>query len=190
MIGDHPSSPLSSNEFSNFVDSFDDFVDERLEKWRNSPIASRLFTSASHLGDFSLIWHIAAAARGVTSERRAAQALAVSALLGTESLIVNQGIKRLFRRERPTQSGDDRFEIRTPSTSSFPSGHASSAFFAATLLTTLDGKRSIPMWITMASVVATSRAYVRIHHASDVIGGAVVGVGLGLLARPLIRRMR
>lgn len=171
------------------IETFDTFVDERLETLRHSPTAARIFTSASHLGDFSLIWHIAATARGVTSDRKAAQAVALSALLGAESLIVNQGLKRLFRRQRPTESGDDRFAVRTPSTSSFPSGHASSAFFAATLLTTLDGKKSAPAWFGLASVVATSRAYVRIHHASDVVGGAAVGLGLGLLARRLIKRL-
>lgn len=179
-----------SSGVSAWVEAFDARADEILESWRDSPVAARVFSSASHLGDFSLIWHIASAARGVTSERRANQGFALSALLGLESLIVNQGIKRLFRRERPTQSGDERFEVRTPSTSSFPSGHASSAFFAATLLTALDGRRSAPVWFGLASVVATSRVYVRIHHASDVVGGAVVGSVLGLLARPLIRRLR
>jgi len=80
--------------------------------------------------------------------------------------------------------------VRTPSTSSFPSGHASAAAFAATVLTTLDGKKSAPLWFGLAGIVGTSRAFVRIHHASDVIGGAVVGVGLGLLVRPLVKRLR
>lgn len=179
----------NTDEFRTLVDSFDTRCDEELESLRNSPIAAHVFTSASHLGDFSLIWHIIAAARGVSSDRRATQALALSALLGIESLIVNQGIKRLFRRNRPTESGDERFDVRTPSTSSFPSGHASAAFFAATLLTSLDGRRSAPAWFGIASVIATSRAFVKIHHASDVVGGAVVGLGLGLLARPVLRRL-
>jgi undecaprenyl-diphosphatase len=128
--------------------------------------------------------------RGLTSAKRADQAFVLSVLLGAESLIVNQGVKRLFKRERPTDSGDDRFEVRTPSTSSFPSGHASAAAFAATVLTTLDGKKSAPLWFGLAGIVGTSRAFVRIHHASDVIGGAVVGVGLGLLVRPFVKRLR
>jgi membrane-associated phospholipid phosphatase len=184
---------MTKPEFSDLLqnlEGFDTRVDEHLEALRDSPVAARVFTSASHLGDFSLIWHIVASARGVTSERRAAQALALSALLGAESLIVNQGIKKLFRRQRPTESGDERFDVRTPSTSSFPSGHASSAFFAATLLTSLDGRRSAPMWFGLASVVATSRVFVRIHHASDVIGGAIVGLGLGILARPLVKGLK
>ncbi|MEY3679525.1 MAG: hypothetical protein RL547_137 [Actinomycetota bacterium] len=172
------------------VARFDRRVDERLETLRESPIAGRVFTSASHLGDWSLIWHTVGALRGLTSQRRADQAIVLSVLLGVESLVVNQGVKRLFRRERPTDSGDERFTVRTPSTSSFPSGHASAAVFAATVLTTLDGKRSAPLWFGLAAVVGTSRAFVRIHHASDVIGGAAVGLGLGLLARPLVKRLR
>ncbi len=73
-----------------------------------------------------------------------------AALVGAESLVVNQGIKRLFRRTRPTEAGDDRFPVRRPTTSSFPSGHASSAAFAATVLTGWDGKRLAPLWWTMA----------------------------------------
>jgi len=34
-------------------------------------------------------------------------------------------------------------------------------------------------------VVSTSRAYVKIHHASDVVAGAAIGIGLGVLARRL-----
>ena len=184
------SSITTSSLFGERVDHFDEQVDELLEKWRSSPQLGQLFTSASHLGDFSLIWHLIGVARGLTSDRRAQQALVLSALLGAESLLVNQGIKRLFRRERPTISGDERFEVRTPSTTSFPSGHASSAFFAATVLSTWGGRRTAPMWFTVASVVAVSRAFVRIHHASDVIGGVVLGCGLGLIVRPFVRRFR
>jgi membrane-associated phospholipid phosphatase len=32
----------------------------------------------------------------------------------------------------------------------------------------------------LAAIVAFSRAYVRIHHASDVVGGVVVGLAIGL----------
>ena len=177
-------------DFGPRVAAFDTIVDERLEPLRHDPRAARVFTAASHLGDWSMIWHLVGVARGLTSSKRADQAIVLSALLGAESLIVNQGVKRLFKRERPTDSGDDRFEVRTPSTSSFPSGHASAAAFAATVLTTLDGKKSAPLWFGLAGVVGTSRAFVRIHHASDVIGGAVVGIGLGLLMRPLVKRLR
>jgi membrane-associated phospholipid phosphatase len=176
--------------FGQSVDAFDQRVDELLEIVRSSKTAGRVFLAASRLGDFSVVWHLIAAARATTSRKRASQGFALAALLGAESLIVNQGVKRLFKRDRPTSSGDDRFEVRTPSTSSFPSGHASAATFAAVVLTTLDGKKSAPLWFGLAAVVGTSRAFVRIHHASDVIGGALVGLVLGLAVRPIVKLLK
>jgi membrane-associated phospholipid phosphatase len=40
----------------------------------------------------------------------------------------------------------------------------------------------------VAAVVGVSRAYVRIHHASDVAGGALVGRLLGLVAWAAVGR--
>ena len=170
----------------NAVEVFDHTVDHALERVRTSRlhrVPDGMFRTASVLGDFSLVWHFAVAVRGLTSNHHANQAFIMWALIGLESLVVNQGIKRLFRRARPTTSGDPRLQVRTPSTSSFPSGHASSAFFAATVLIGWDGWAWAPLWLALAIIVATSRAYVRIHHASDVAGGVVVGVVLGIAAR-------
>jgi undecaprenyl-diphosphatase len=168
---------------------FDEWADEQLEHLRGNRVADFVFTNASHLGDFSVLWQLVALARGVTGKERERQALILSLLLGAESLLVNQGVKRLFQRVRPTESGDDRYDMRTPMTSSFPSGHASAAFFAATILTEWSGRRSAPLWFGLAGIVATSRAYVRIHHASDVVGGAVVGLALGAIAKRGLRAL-
>ncbi len=165
------------------VEAFDTSVDRTLERWRGKrrPI-DRLFHSASIIGDFSIIWHITGVLVGVFIAHRFTESLWFSALIGLESLIVNQGVKRLFRRTRPTETGDERFTVRKPRTSSFPSGHASAAFFAATLLTWWVGWGWAPLWFAMAAVVALSRAWVRIHHPSDVVGGVVVGLVLALAA--------
>jgi undecaprenyl-diphosphatase len=165
------------------VEAFDAWADAQLERVRGNPIADKVFNTASTVGDFSVIWHVVGVTRllGGGGDRRR-QEVVLAALLGAESVIVNQGLKRAFRRTRPTVSGDERYDVRTPTTSSFPSGHASSAMFAATVLTAWGGKRTAPFWFGLAAVVGTSRAYVRIHHASDVIGGAAVGLALGQLA--------
>ena len=163
------------------VDSFDAWADAQLERLRGNPVTDAVFKSASFLGDFSAIWHLVGIGRALVDHSVVRQSVTMSALIGAESLIVNQGIKRLFRRVRPTESGDERFPVRRPSTSSFPSGHASAAFFAASILTTATGRGVAPVWYSMAVVVATSRAYVRIHHASDVVGGAAVGAVLGVV---------
>ena len=95
--------------------------------------------------------------------------------------LLNQGIKRFFRRKRPTISGDKRFAVRTPRTSSFPSGHASSAFFAALLLTHWVHGWQIGLFYLFAVIIAFSRVGVRIHHASDVLAGALTGTLMGAI---------
>ena len=169
------------------VDAFDTWVDDALELLRGNPIADRVFTTASHVGDFSLIWHGISIVRAV-AKGRPDQIVVLAVMLGAESLIVNQGVKRLFRRERPTTTGDDRLQVRRPKTSSFPSGHASSAAFAAMVLSGWDGPKLGMLWWKIAAIVGISRAYVRIHHGSDVVAGAVVGTLLGLVGRRIAQR--
>lgn len=167
---------------------FDKWADDHLERLRGNSVADRVFPIATTLGEFSVIWHLTNGVRGITGIGRPKQIPTLAVLLSLESLVVNQGLKRIFRRTRPTTEGDPRFEIRRPLTSSFPSGHASSAAFTATVLTGWDGWRRAPLWWGLAGTVATSRAYVRIHHASDVVAGLVTGTVLGLGARRLLRR--
>jgi undecaprenyl-diphosphatase len=102
---------------------------------------------------------------------------------GIESIVVNAGIKSLFGRKRPVSDIQHPYPFRQPITSSFPSGHATAAFCAATLLS--EGDNLAPVYFALAAVVAASRIHTRIHHASDVVGGIVVGLLLGQLARRL-----
>jgi membrane-associated phospholipid phosphatase len=167
------------------IDAFDRACDELLDRLRSNRVLDRVMYSASILGDWSLIWHLIGTGRGVTSERRAGEAIRLSAVLAAESLIVNQGIKRLFGRRRPAFDGAHPHALRTPLTSSFPSGHASAAFCAAAILS--DHHRgAAPAWYALAALVSVSRPYVRAHHASDVVAGALVGVALGWVARRLV----
>jgi membrane-associated phospholipid phosphatase len=172
------------------VESFDARLDGWLEHLRGNAVADLIFPIASELGDFSLIWQLINAGRGTLGEREADASLVFAALLGLESLTVNQGVKRAFHRRRPTEAGDPRYPVRRPSTSSFPSGHASAAFFAATIFIARDGRRSAPVWLGLAGIIASSRAFVRIHHPSDVVAGAAVGALLGQGALAIMRGLR
>jgi undecaprenyl-diphosphatase len=168
---------------------FDAAADRILEPLRINKASIALFGFASFVGDFSIAWHVIGFVRAIGSTDRLQQALALSIALGVESLIVNQGVKRLFRRERPTTSGDDRFDVRTPSTSSFPSGHASSATFAAIILISFTGWPWGIAWVGVAVVIALSRVVVRIHHLSDIVGGIITGAVLGTIAVPIIQSL-
>ncbi|MGI8791597.1 MAG: phosphatase PAP2 family protein [Acidimicrobiales bacterium] len=166
------------------VAAFDNAVDRAvLERLRGRRWADRLFYAASELGDHGLIWLILGAARGLRSEHEWPAAVRLGIGVGVESVLVNIGIKSLFRRERPFFDGPRPFRLRTPRTSSFPSGHATSAFTAAALLS--DGDRMAPLYYGAAIVVAASRVHVKIHHASDVVAGVAVGMVLGRIGRKL-----
>ena len=164
-----------------WVDDVDVAVDDWWEQLRGNPVLDRVFYTASTAGDFSAVWHGYNLVRLATgaADRRGFVRLAVA--LGVESLLVNQVVKRMFERERPDHTSDRPHHLRTPSTSSFPSGHASSAAMAVTLLN--HRARGKPLTAALGAVVASSRVHVRIHHASDVVVGAMVGRALGLAWR-------
>jgi undecaprenyl-diphosphatase len=166
------------------VEEFDRRVDKELDRLRANPVADRVLYAATELGDFALIWHLIGVAKGLRSDRDAADTVRIASILGMESLLVNGVIKSFFRRTRPDWEQERSYRIRRPRSSSFPSGHASSAFTAAAVLSQ-STPRLRPLWYGTAVVVATSRAHVRIHHASDVVGGVVTGVVLGRIARRL-----
>ena len=167
------------SQFTSRIDQLDNQVDEWWERWRGIPMVDRLFFGASNLGDFSLIWHIVGGLRALPPGRKPGSAIRFSTLLGIESLLVNQGIKRLFVRNRPGSADENttKHRLREPVTSSFPSGHASAAFCASTVLANRSKFGS--MWHLVAAVVSCSRIHVRLHHASDVTAGACLGFLLG-----------
>jgi len=159
---------------------FDRAIDAAFDRIRGNPVADAVMYGASALGDHGLLWMGLAALRAVR-EHDPAEVVRVTAIMASESAIVNGGIKSIFRRVRPVLDGPRPFHLRIPLTSSFPSGHATSAFCAAAVLS--EGDRAWPAYYALATVVAASRIHVRIHHASDVVAGVAVGAVLGRLAR-------
>ncbi|MHB8245167.1 MAG: phosphatase PAP2 family protein [Acidimicrobiales bacterium] len=166
------------------VQHVDARVDNTFDRLRGQPLADRVFYTASALGDFGMIWVMLAlirALRGRPNDDRAALRAIIAT--GTESVLVNAGIKSLFGRGRPTSEIVHPHPFRQPLTSSFPSGHATAAFCAAVLLSDQDDLGLV--YFGGATVVAASRIHTKIHHASDVLGGIAVGTALGLIGRRL-----
>ena len=92
----------------------------------------------------------------------------------SQAIIVNQvwtqGLKLAIRRERPDHSNRV----------SFPSGHASNAFAAATVIARHYPRLSVPTF-GLASYIAVSRMAANKHHFSDIVAGAGFGYGVGRL---------
>lgn len=167
---------------SGLVAAFDARAETVVGRWRGRRGADLLFYSASAAGEFSLLWIALAlwrARRRTPDEVAAARRAIVAAV--AESLAVNGVLKALVGRKRPLAPVTHPLPFRQPLTSSFPSGHATAAFCGATLLA--EGQRAAPLYYGLAAVVAVSRSYVRIHHASDVVGGALIGLALGRVVR-------
>lgn len=158
-------------------------MEDAFDRLRGRAGADRVFYVASDVGDHSLIWLAIGGLRAVRSERDRHAAIRLGAALTLESALVNGVVKSAFRRRRPVFSGERPHHLRRPRTSSFPSGHASSATCALVLLA--DGDPLWPVYALVAAVVAASRLHVRIHHGSDVVGGVVIGGLLGLAIRRL-----
>ena len=158
------------------VDRIDDRIDSWWERLRGTPTIDRIFYTASEAADFSILWHTLGVAQALIRDDPRI-AIELSAALGIESALVNGPIKSLFRRSRPVEQRPRPHSLRQPRTSSFPSGHASAAMVAAALLSRRS--RFGLLWYGLAVIVALSRTHVRIHHASDVVGGATVGIALG-----------
>jgi membrane-associated phospholipid phosphatase len=162
---------------------FDDAVEARVERLRGNRVLDRVMYTASALGEGSLIWHLLGLLLVPLAGHTFHSSLRLSTILVVESVVVNLGIKQLFRRRRPEWTADQArpHRLRSPRSSSFPSGHASAAFTAAGVLSA-GGDHLWPVYYALAVVVAGSRPYVRIHHGSDVVAGALLGVGLAIVA--------
>ena len=165
-------------------------IDDAGNRWsgklRGSRWADGGASVLSNLSDYGVVWVLAAAwkaRRAGPARRRAVVALATA---GVASYVVNRAVKHAAGRSRP--DGEEVLRellpVRSPASSSFPSGHTLAAFCTATVLP--DGLPARRAAFAFAAAVAASRVHLRAHHASDVLGGAIIGAALGTLARPLV----
>jgi len=178
----HAGANLEADVEMSRIEALDARVDEIFARWRGNPVADRIFYTATALGDFGLLWLALGLIRVLRSRPGDTRAgLRAIVATGIESVVVNAGLKSLFRRRRPRPIEVHPLPFRQPLTSSFPSGHATAAFCAATLLS--EKEKRAPFYYAIALVVALSRIHTKIHHASDVAGGIAIGLMLGRIAR-------
>lgn len=102
--------------------------------------------------------------------------------IGT-SMVVSTVMKYTIKRSRPYEKYPDIKPLSDDFTSSFPSGHTTSAFCTATSLSLMYPKWYVivPSY-TYAVAVGYSRLHMGMHYPSDVIVGAIIGTGISFLS--------
>ncbi len=137
---------------------------------------------ATFLGNGGILWLTACACLLLRQQTRRAALTALLSLVFS-ALVCNAFLKNLVERARPFNKIPGlQFLIRKPHDFSFPSGHTSSSFAAATVFLAL-----LPMWagvtaLLIAMTIAFSRMYLGVHYPSDVFCGMVLGVLFGIAA--------
>ncbi|HEY2849195.1 MAG TPA: phosphatase PAP2 family protein [Gemmatimonadaceae bacterium] len=105
--------------------------------------------------------------------------LLAAVLLATT--VADYVVKPLVHRQRPfEQQPNIRVIGGRPEDPSFPSGHAANAFAAALVLARLLPQGRMVWWV-LALGIAASRVYLGVHYPTDVLGGALIGLGCGAL---------
>ncbi len=164
------------------LSAIDEAVDAAFEPLRGKPQIDNTAAVVSNLADYGLVWVALAALKARRSGPNRRRAIVALATAGFSSLVVSRMVKAAVARERPEDHLDA--TVRTPTSSSFPSGHTLAAFCTAFVLADSDLQTTIN--VGFATAVAASRVHLRAHHPTDVIGGAAIGSVLGLGLRPIV----
>jgi undecaprenyl-diphosphatase len=124
------------------------------------------------------------------AKRRCFPRAAVAAVLAvTTAAMLVTVLKDFTDRARPPVADSSIQPIGiVPESSSFPSGHAATAFAAAVAVALVYPRLGRPL-LALAVVVAVSRVYLGVHYVLDVAAGTMLGIAIGLMAGWFVRRL-
>ena len=161
-----------------FIERRDHRVMRRMNRWRAPRWIRYWMLAATRAGD-GWLWYslgIALLVFGGTQRFAAVGAAGSAALVGVGVFKI---LKRLSHRPRPCQIEPHCWSrVLPPDRFSFPSGHTMTAFSIALVLSYFYRGVELPLYF-MAASIAISRVVLGMHFLSDVLAGAILGVGLG-----------
>jgi undecaprenyl-diphosphatase len=107
----------------------------------------------------------------------------------TTSLVTTL-LKYVVQRDRPPAVVlDPKPLMEIPTTSSFPSGHTSSSFACAYVISRLAPRVAVFAYV-LAALIGFSRIYVGVHYPFDVLAGAVLGLVVAKALLTLLGALR
>ena len=173
--------------FPDCIQTFDISVLNWIQEHITNPFCDAVLSFISMLGDYGLLWIVAAVVMLFFKKTRKTGLMVGAALI--LGLIFGNGIlKNAIGRIRPYDLENAMVTtplIHKPSDLSFPSGHSLASFEFATVIFIRDKRFGIPLLI-LAALIAFSRIYFYIHFPTDIICGALLGVVNGILAALIV----
>ncbi len=156
-----------------------------------SPTLDVRLAHLSNAANYSRLWLGIAGIMALLGGRRQRRAAALGvAAIGVTSAVVNLAVKPAFVRDRPLRPNAVTSEaphVRMPDSTSFPSGHAASAFAFASAVGGELPAMALPLRV-LASAVAYSRVHTGVHYPADVVAGAIIGAAAGTVVHHIARR--
>lgn len=146
----------------------------------HNPVLDFLMPIITTLGNGGMLW-IALTAVLLIFRKTRRIAIVMGAALLLTAVVTSLILKPWIARPRPFATFPlVSMIIPEPSGFSFPSGHTSSSFAAATVLWFRSWKLALPATV-LASAIGFSRLYLFCHYPTDVFIGALVGAGAAVL---------
>jgi membrane-associated phospholipid phosphatase len=157
-----------------------------------TPTLDDSFRRLSNAANYSRLWLGIAAGIALFGSKRGRSAAVEGVLaIGVTSATINLCVKPLARRHRPDITATAQFgsrRVRMPESTSFPSGHAASAFaFAYAVGRHLPGL-AVPIRL-LAGGVAYSRVHTGVHYPGDVAIGSILGAGTAAMTATVVDRL-
>lgn len=151
-----------------------------IQEFVRCPVLDAILPKLTALGNGGAIWLLAGVVLLCTKKYRK-QGILLLGGLALGGLVGNVFLKHLVARPRPCWLDESvAMLIAVPKDYSFPSGHTLSSTIGAVILTYTD-RRFGCIAIPLAVLIAFSRLYLYVHFPSDVLTGAVLGLGISLL---------
>lgn len=142
------------------------------------PVLDEIMIFVSSLGNKGFFWiaiGVLFLLFGFRKKIWRSRGLLVLLSLAVNFLVCNMVLKPLVDRTRPYYVLDYTPLIPPVGDPSFPSGHTSASFAAATAIYCINKKWGIAAYL-LAAVMGFSRLYLGVHFPTDVLFGAVVGM--------------
>jgi undecaprenyl-diphosphatase len=160
-------------------------IDDRAAVWVATHRVALLndpFVWLGYIDKVGAVWIALAVVVGVALRLGLARTIGLMLLTGAATFAADSvcfGLKDAVDRTRPFVAHPKIDPLYVVHSSSFPAGHAATAFAGATLLSYI-APRAAPAFVVLAALIGYSRVYVGVHYPGDVIVGALVGVAIGV----------